>query len=477
MDLPSGERAAIHEHQARGRCGRFFHGRRLDLDPFAGTWRACAVNRREAPPDDRPGASDPGAVPLTFVARVQKRFFYGWIIVAAGFCAQMITSISMQGLAIYAQPLRQEFGWTAAQMSLGRSVQTVDTLLGPLGGALVDRFGAKRLMVAGTILYCAAFALFGTMESLVGFYVACLSMGLANSLIGLLTVSQLINSWFSARRSTAMGLAVAGFAVAGFVALPLIVLAESHVGWRLTAIGTGFAILGLGLPVMLLVRSHPEALGLRPDGGPVPVAGVHAARPSGAEGLSLRQALATHAFWFVTAAMAFSNFHQAALLVHLFPYLEGVSGRAVATLFLAEVNVFNLAGRIFGGMLGDLAPKRVLLGTNVVAAAVALIILAASPSVVAIAIFAAIFGFAWGTRTAVSSALIGEYFGRRSYGKIAGIVQTFAAIVTIISPVAVGLMLDASVAYGQVFIALAVLTALSGLFFFLARKPQPKGAA
>ncbi|CAH1687918.1 Sugar phosphate permease [Hyphomicrobiales bacterium] len=434
------------------------------------------MNKREAPPDDAPGASDQRTVPVTFVARVQKHFFYGWIIVAAGFCAQMITSISMQGLAIYAQPLRQEFGWTAAQMSFGRSIQTVDTLLGPLGGALVDRFGAKRLMVAGTVLYCAAFTLFGTMDSLVGFYVACLSMGLANSLIGLLTVSQLVNSWFSARRSTAMGLAVAGFAVAGFVALPLIVLAESHVGWRLTAIGTGFAIVGFGLPVMLLVRSHPEALGLRPDGQPVPVAGSHPPKPSGSEGLSLRQALATQAFWFVTAAMAFSNFHQAALLVHLFPYLEGVSGRAVATLFLAEVNVFNLAGRIFGGMLGDLAPKRVLLGTNVVAAAVALMILAASPSVIAIAIFAAIFGFAWGTRTAVSSALIGEYFGRRSYGKIAGIVQTFAAIVTIISPVAVGFMLDASVAYGQVFVALAVLTALSGLFFFLAHKPQPRGA-
>ena len=438
-------------------------------------WRARLVNRREARPDEASGVSDQGAAPLTFVARVQKHFFYGWIIVAAGFCAQMITSISMQGLAIYAQPLRQEFGWTSAQMSFGRSVQTVDTLLGPLGGALVDRFGAKRLMVAGTILYCGAFILFGTMDSLVGFYVACLSMGLANSLIGLLTVSQLINSWFSARRSTAMGLAVAGFAVAGFVALPLIVLAESHVGWRLTAIGTGFAIVGFGLPVMLLVRSHPEALGLRPDGGPVP-ASSGAPRPAMADGLSLRQALATNAFWFVTAAMAFSNVHQAALLVHLFPYLEGVSGRAVATLFLAEVNVFNLAGRIFGGMLGDLAPKRVLLGTNLVAAAVALVILATSPNVVAIAIFAAMFGFAWGTRTAVSSALIGEYFGRRSFGKIAGIVQTFAAIVTIISPVAVGLMLDASISYGQVFIALSVLTALSAMFFFVARKPMPRRA-
>lgn len=433
------------------------------------------MNKRETPPDGPAGGADGSVVPATFVARVQKHFFYGWIIVAAGFCAQMITSVSMQGLAIYAQPLRLEFGWTSAQMAFGRSVQTVDTLLGPVGGALVDRFGAKRLMVAGTLLYCVAFSLFGTMQSLAGFYAACLLMGLANSLIGLLTVSQLINSWFAARRSTAMGLAVAGFAVAGFLLLPLIVFAESRIGWRLTAIGTGFAIVGFGLPVMLMVRSRPEALGLRPDGAPAP-RGTTGAKMPMSDGLSLRQALATQSFWFITAALAFSNFHQAALMVHLFPYLEGVSGRGVATLFLAEVNLFNLAGRIFGGMLGDLAPKRILLGTNLAAAAVALIILAVSPSFVAIAIFAAMFGFAWGTRTAVSSALIGDYFGRRSFGKIAGIVQIFSAVVSILSPVAVGILLDVRISYGQIFGVLSVLTAMSGLCFFLARRPLRQGA-
>lgn len=428
------------------------------------------MNQREIPPDEQSRIPVADAVPASLAARLQTRFFYGWIVVAAGFCAQMISSLSMQGLAVYSLPLKLEFGWSAGQTAFGRSVQTIDTLIGPIGGILVDRFGAKRLMVTGTVVYFVAFAILSTMQSLPGFYLACFLMGLANSLLGLLVVSQLINNWFSQKRSTAMGLAVAGFAVAGFVLLPLVVLAESLVGWRYTAFGTGCVILVIGLPMMLLVRSGPEALGLHPDGKPLPpVRAMNGAAST--EGFSLRQALKIRAFWYITAALAVANFHQAALIVHLFPYLETISGRAMATLFLAEVNVFNLAGRVVGGMLGDSLPKGTLLGVSLIAATAALVLLAVSPAPPAIALFAAIFGFTWGTRTAVSNALIGDYFGRRSFGKIAGLAQTFAAVTSIISPFAVGIMLDRSTSFPAIFLMLAALTIISAAFFFLARRP------
>src|SRR4051812_5089210 len=78
--------------------------------------------------------------------------FYGWVIVAMGFIAQIFTSFSAQGLSTYVGPLQREFGWSASATAAGRSFQQADSLLGPLNGWLVDRFGPRALMSGGVVL-------------------------------------------------------------------------------------------------------------------------------------------------------------------------------------------------------------------------------------------------------------------------------------------------------------------------------------
>lgn len=386
--------------------------------------------------------------------------FYGWVVVAAGFCAQMISSLSMQGLATYTTPLRAEFGWSLGETALGRSIQTSDTLLGPVSGILVDRFGARLMMAAGTLVYLIAFAILAVSSSLAEFYVACLLMGIANSLLGLLIVSQLINAWFVTRRATAMGFAVAGFAVSGFVLLPLIVWAQAQFGWRATAMGTGIMIALIGLPLMLLVRSMPEQMGLRPLGEQI--TGI----PSGkAAGLSLSEAVRGRNFWILTLAMALAGVHQTALMVHFFPYVEAIDSRIMAGTIIALVNVFNLAGRLLGGMIGDIIPKARFLALGAVAAGAGMMLMSASSGLAAAAVFAVIFGFSWGSRTAVSSALTGELFGRKSFGKIAGLSQTLVTITAISSPLIYGVLVDLGVGYSLIFAGMAICTLISAWLF------------
>lgn len=423
------------------------------------------MNLHQLPPDGTPlsGAARP---PSRFVGLVQRHFHYGWLVVFAGFAAQAISSLSMQGLATYATPLRTEFGWTSAQTAFGRSVQAVDSVLGPVSGWLVDRFGARLLMLAGTVVYLGAFIVLGTMQGLFEFYVACLLMGLANSLLGLLVVSQLVNSWFTHRRSTAIGLAVAGFAVSGIFLLPLIVLAQDAFGWRNTAIGSGLLILLIGFPIMLLVRSTPEALGLAAYGSEPFSRDVK--HPSSI-GMGFRQAIGSATFWVITGALMLATIHQAALIVHLFPYLELVENRAMAGLLLAEVNVFNLAGRIVGGVMGDQMRKGRLLAAGAFATSLGLVMLSLWDTQLVLFVFPALFGFSWGCRTAVSNALFGEYFGRRAFGKIAGTAQTFAAVTGIISPMLMGMAIDSAVTYPILFMVLAACTAASGVLFWSLR--------
>lgn len=387
--------------------------------------------------------------------------FYGWVIVAAGFCAQMISSLSMQGLATYMTPLRDEFGWSTGEMALGRSVQTADTLLGPISGVLVDRFGARLMMVAGTLVYLIAFSIFAFSSTLVEYYLACLLMGIANSLLGLLIVSQLINAWFTSRRATAMGYAVAGFAVSGFVLLPLIVWTQGQFGWRATAMGTGIMIALIGLPVMLMVRSMPEQMGLRPFGAK-PMGDTHSEK---SEGLSFSEAVRNRNFWILTLAMSLASVHQTALMVHFFPYIEVIDSRVMAGMIIALVNVFNLAGRLVGGVMGDMMPKGRFLALGAVATGTGLMLMSVSSGIIAAAVFAIIFGFSWGSRTAVSSALNGELFGRKAFGKIAGLSMTLVTITAIASPLMVGALIDIGVGYPLIFAGMMISTLASAWLF------------
>jgi len=409
----------------------------------------------------------------SWIARFSSRYvFYGWVIVGCGFLAQMITSISMQGFSTYVDPLRVEFGWSTGQTAAGRSFQQVDTFLGPINGWLADRFGARRLMTAGVLLYVVAFALFSQIDSLWGFYAACLVMALANSLVGLLTVSIAINHWFRRFRSTAMGFAVMGLAAAGVVFIPLLVWAQSTLGWRAAALGSGGAVLIIGLPIMLLMRDAPEPFGLKPDNDLVePGNGSEAERGGGLINFSLSQALRTRGFWFVNIAMALAMGVQSAVIVHQFPQLESIVDRETAALVLAELNVFNIAGRMFGGMLGDRFAKHAVLGVNLAVTALALLILALGSALPALFVYGALFGFSWGTRTAVFNSLLGDYFGRTAFGKIAGLSATLASPLAVISPVLVGFGVDWLHSYLVPLLALSATSLVSSAFFFLATRP------
>jgi MFS family permease len=405
---------------------------------------------------------------------INSYFFYGWVIVAMGFIAQMLTSLSIQGLSTYVGPLEREFGWSASATAAGRSFQQADSFLGPVNGWLVDRFGPRRLMTAGVVLYMFSFVLFSQVDSLLAFYGACFLMALSNSLVGLLVVSFSLNRWFRRKRTTAMGLAVMGLAAAGIVFIPLIVWAQSTFGWRAAAFGTGIGMLLIGLPIMLLMRNSPEAHGLLPDGdraGHLEATNPAHARGGGLVDFTLRQAMSTRAFWLIMIGTSLANLAQSGIIVHQFPHLEELLSRETAALVLSEVNVFNLAGRLLGGMLGDRLPKNVLMGTNLIGATVSLLVLAVASSLPLLLVYGAFFGFSWGVRTAVSNSLQGDYFGRSAFGQIAGMTQTLASPAAIVAPILVGLGVDFLGGYQVPFLLLAIVSGFGSLMFFLARRP------
>jgi MFS family permease len=97
---------------------------------------------------------------------------YGWRIVAAGAGLHaLIGALFLQAYGAYFVLLRQEFGWSRTVLSAAFSMIRAESgLLGPVHGWLVDRFGARRIILVGVILFAGGFALFATTGSLLTFF-------------------------------------------------------------------------------------------------------------------------------------------------------------------------------------------------------------------------------------------------------------------------------------------------------------------
>ena len=84
------------------------------------------------------------------------RFHYAWVIVAV----TLLTLIAAQAVrvapGVIIVPLEREFGWDRAAISLSVAVSLLAFGLGgPLGGYFIDRFGPRRVLVAGLLLISA----------------------------------------------------------------------------------------------------------------------------------------------------------------------------------------------------------------------------------------------------------------------------------------------------------------------------------
>jgi sugar phosphate permease len=294
--------------------------------------------------------------------------------------------------------------------------------------------------------------------------------------MGWLIVCVGINHWFQARRTTALGIAGTGFAVTGTLLLPLLVWVQGEYGWRVGAACTGVAVLLIGIPIVLLVRDYPEAYGLKPYGAEATAADTAAPPPPLARDFTLGEAVRTRAFWSIAIGTALYNLCQSGIIVHQFPYVEHLIDRETAALILAEINIFSMVGRFTGGFLGDRFPKRQVLYVSLGVCAVGIAVLALANGIVPLLIYGALYGYTWGVRSSVSYSLQGDYFGRRSFGRIAGAVQTISAPVSIVTPILIGVAVDHTGAYEPSLYVMAVLTFISALIFFRIRPPpQPAG--
>lgn len=405
-----------------------------------------------------------------------RHTYFGWWIVVGSIGIQILAAgLVMQAFGTYVAVWQAEFGWSKTAFAVAFALQRgMMAVLSPIQGWLLQRFGPRRVIGTGLVILAVGFVLLSRFETQLGFYLSYLVVALGVGLSGFLSLTTTVVNWFERRRASALALMQVGISVGGLL-VPLLAWLMTTQGWRATSLMSAGAVLLFGLPLSALMRSTPEAYGLRPDGDPPPEPDAASLRePDEAGDFGAREALRTRAFWFLTAGHALAVTLVATVTVHIVVHLNeglGISIQTAATM-VALMTGAQMVGQLLGGFLGDRFPKRTMATIAMLAHALALAVVAFAPSLGWVAFFAILHGLAWGTRGPLMQALRADYFGRASFPTIMGISFSFVMVGQMLGPLVAGALADALGDYRVAFVGLAAVVALGSLFFVFARPPR-----
>ena len=398
------------------------------------------------------------------------KIFRGWIVVAAAFLLTFVGFGCAYSFSSFLTAFQAEFGASRGSVSLVFSLAGfLYFALGPVSGALADRWGVRVLAAAGMGLLGLGLILAGRASTLEQVYLAYgLGVGLG---VGCAYVPALaaVQRWFVKRRGLASGLAVSGIGVGTLVLPPLATWLIGHLDWRNAYLVLGMLAIALGGVAAWFMEDGPAARGQYPDGLRPAAASLAGQR----EGLSVHEAVRTRPFRGLYIACLTGSLGVFVPFVHLVPYAveHGVPASAAAWL-LAAIGIGSTAGRfVLGGMADKVGRERFLIGMHLGMAA-ALAIWAASGTLLALAMFALVFGLFYGGWVAVLPAVVADLYGARHAGAVIGVLYTSVALGTLIGPSGAGFMHDVFHDDLLSIIACAASNAIAAaILFFMLRKP------
>ncbi len=421
------------------------------------------------PPSGSPASHGKGRRPV----------FYGWYIALAAAGLQFMNgSVLGQAFGAYVVVLREQFQWSTTSLAAASALREMETgINGPWQGWVVDRVGSRRVARVGVVLLTMGLILFSQVQNLWQFYGSFVVMAVGSSLMGYLTLTSLLVEWFDRRRSTALSISSMGGALAG-VMLPITVVASIHTwGWRPTVLGSAFIVLLIGLPLCQLFVDRPTEKGLFPDGATAEESESPERTKARADepNFTLREAMRTPSFWWVSCGHGSALFVVAAINIHLQVFLKETQGYTAteAAYVSALITSMFLIGTLGGGVIGDRADKRMLAIACMLMHMIGMLLIANSHNLPVLIAGSIIHGLAWGGRGPQMAAIRAEYFGRASFGKIMGVSNGVIIIGTIAGPLIAGYMYDTTGSYRFGFDMLALMSGAGSIFFVLAKRPKP----
>ena len=407
--------------------------------------------------------------------------FYGWWVLAAaaalGFCA---FGVVIPGYLAFSVPIRAELNLSSGQSAfIVGAAWGVGDITSLVAGWLADRYGARRLVLAGGLLCGIGFAALGLVNS---FWAIVLAYSVTASVgrgLGIFpTLMTVVNQWFEGRKALALATINTAVTAGAAALLPALSFAGGQIGWRLAALIAGGLVCAITVPAAALIRSRPEDMGLGPyqsDSGTVRRLGRTTRRQpnnaSSRQNYSVRQALGTLSFCALAVGAILRTVPSDVLVINQIPLLiwKGVAEERTAV-YLSITYFATIPARFGMGLAATwVSPRWMLSGAMTVVALCTVAALMMQGDAVAWFLIASsatgqgVSSLAWIT--------VGEYFGRRSFGTLVGLMTVFYGLSGLVVPAVAGTVFDRTGSFVPVLVAVGILQVISASAFWLVRRP------
>jgi MFS family permease len=340
-----------------------------------------------------------------------------WLVAGIAFIVLGISRGIHTSFGVFNVALLDTFGWSrGATAGIFSIVLTVDALLSPVVGYLLDRYGTKRISIAGCLALVAGLLLSSQVTALWQLYISFgLILAIGFTFAGMVPHIFLISEWFSSNRASAIGIVYAGTGVGIMVLAPLSEWLISGYGWASALQIYAVVVLVVLLPLVWVFYQHgPYGEKLRYRG----------AKKDDGPQWSAKLALKSLQFWLLFIARIAAASGTTVIVTHQVAHVVDVGFSK-----LLSASVFGLAGitssfgRVIFGFIADRLSKQAAYTLNIVMTVVgvgALMILNDPSQIWLLYVYVIFFGIGFGSRAVIFSALTADIFSGKGFGSILG---------------------------------------------------------
>ena len=364
--------------------------------------------------------------------------------------AVSVTPMVYTVFSLFLIPIATEFGWPRSAVSIVLLIIAVTGVLSyPIVGRIIDRYGARLVILAGNLLFaCSVFLISLAAASHWQFYLAYALVGITAAIPSSVVFTKVIAGWFDQNRGLFLGVAGGvgngvGCALAAIYAQSLI----SNYGWRGAYQGIALAIIIVGFPILYLFLHDPPR--------------ATAEETTQSQGMTLPEARMTSTFWMILTAVTLGAGCMTAVFAHVIPMLmdRGISA-ASATTVLATFSMVTATWQVGMGYLLDRVPKPWIAAPFYLGALVGLLVFQSTSSFPLLILASVLMGLGLGTEYGLLPYFLSRYFGVKHYGAISGVVYGVIVLTQGITPFLMDVTADITGTYdiAITFICIGLLT-------------------
>lgn len=377
-------------------------------------------------------------------------------------CIGMGTGVGLfvASITFFIKPLYAEFGWTRSAIAAASAVGFTSALTAPFMGMLVDRYGARRVAMAGVGVMLAGYLALASMTGWIwNYYLITLFLSVAGPAVGAMTFTKVVVGWFERNRGLMIGITMSGVSLVTIFTAPALQYVIAHWGWRA---GYGFlaaVTCAIGFPILVaFLFEKRSAHDTR-----------HLHTPGPDAGLSLRVIFRDVRFWLLVLSAFAANIPIGGMALQLQPLLtdKAIDGQSAA-LMASVFGVSVVASRLGAGVLLDRfwAPG-VAFATLVLPAIGILLLVGQQHGLVVTALGVVLLGVAQGAEGDQVAFFVARFFPLGLYSRIFSVLMVCISASLGVGGILYGYTFDKTGSYDLVLYASSALFIFAGVCMLL----------